>query len=210
MRRPSTAHGLALALPAALLMLAAACGSSGRDLREPNRNAVAPTRSTAAPTSSTFAPTSLQLVAEGFEPGSSMPAANTCGGKPPALKWSGVPEATAEVAVALVDFDVTDTTKRIHWLVSGIPAPAAGTTDGSLPAGGALPAGAVTLNNGTTGTPTYDGPCQKPGDQPHTLNFMVFALPAASGLTPATPPADAYSQLETSAAGNVAYYTALA
>jgi phosphatidylethanolamine-binding protein (PEBP) family uncharacterized protein len=208
MRRPPAAHRLALTLSATLLLLlVAACGSSGRDLREPNRAAVSPTRSTIAPTSSTFAPTTLQLVAEGFDPGSALPSANACGGTPPTLRWSGVPAGTAEIAVALVDFDVNDEAARVHWLVSGLPAPAAGSDDGSLPAGAALPAGAVTLNNGK-GAPAYDGPC--PADRTHTLNFMVFGLMAASGLTPAVPPADAFRQLEASAQGSVAYYTATA
>jgi phosphatidylethanolamine-binding protein (PEBP) family uncharacterized protein len=209
MRRPSAAPLVASVLSAALLtLLAAACGSSGRELREPNRQAVAPTRSTAASTSSTFAPTTMSLEATGFDPGGKVPATNLCtSGTPPELRWRGVPPGTAEVAVGLVDFDETDQSKRVHWLVTGLPAPPAGTSEGSLPAGGALPAGATTLLNGK-GTNAYDAPC--PTGKPHTLNFMVFALPAASGMTAATPASDAFQQLEDAAQGNVAYYTGLA
>jgi phosphatidylethanolamine-binding protein (PEBP) family uncharacterized protein len=206
MRRSFAARQLVSVLSAALMMLvAAACGSSGRDLREPNRNAVSPTRSTAAVTSSTFPPTSLQLVAGGFEPGAAIPAPNACGGTPPGLTWTGVPADTMELAVGLVDFDETDMTKRVHWLVAGLPAPAAGTSEGTLPAGAALPPGAVTLNNGK-GTATYDGPCPTAGT-PHTLNYMVFALPAASGLAAGAAPAESFTMLEGLAQGNIAYYT---
>jgi phosphatidylethanolamine-binding protein (PEBP) family uncharacterized protein len=202
MRRSPTAHRppavVALVVP---LVLAAACGTSGRAMREPNREAVAPTRSTAAATSSTFAPTSLQLVAEGFEPGAAMPAANGCQGRAPAVRWSGVPEGTVEVAVAFADFDESDTAKRVHWLVAGLPAPAGG-TEGTLAEGGAAPAGAVTVA-------PYTGPCL-PAGQTHTYNFMVFALPAPSGVTAATPAADAYRQLEEAAKGDIAYYTGIA
>jgi phosphatidylethanolamine-binding protein (PEBP) family uncharacterized protein len=187
-----------------MALVAAACGSSGRFLREPNRNAVAPTRSTAAPTSSTYPPTTLQLVAGGFDPGGPIPAAHACGGTPPGLTWTGVPAGTVEIAVALVDFDEIDESKRVNWLVSGLPAPTGDATEGTLPAGAPLPAGAVTLNNGK-GTATYDGPC--PADRPHTLNYMVFALPAASGLAAGAPPGESFRKLEELAQGNVAYYT---
>jgi phosphatidylethanolamine-binding protein (PEBP) family uncharacterized protein len=192
----------ALVVTAGLVVLATACGTSGRALREPNRDAVFPTRSTAAATTSTFPPTSLQLVAEGFEPGAALPSANGCGGHPPTLRWSGVPEGTVELALALVDFDQTDEARRIHWLVAGIPA--AGTA-GSLAEGAAAPTGAVGLANGQ-GSSGYAGPCVASG-QTHTYNFMVFALPSASGLTADTPPAEAFRKLEAAAQGDIAYYT---
>jgi phosphatidylethanolamine-binding protein (PEBP) family uncharacterized protein len=194
-----------LASTVAVVALAVACGTSGRELREPNRDAVAPTRSTSAPTSSTFPPTTLQLVAEGFEPGSAIPQPNSCGGQAPGLRWSGVPTGTVELAVGLVDFDEEDAAKRIHWLVAGIPP---GGREGTLPPGGATPPGAVTLANGQDGRPAYAAPCIS-GSR-HTFNFVVFALSAPSGLTAESPVADAYSQLESIAQGNIAYYTGTA
>jgi phosphatidylethanolamine-binding protein (PEBP) family uncharacterized protein len=191
---------LPLALVSAVLL--AGCGSSGRALREPDRSAVAPTRSVAASTSSTFAPTSLQLTADGFAPGAPIPPANACGGQAPGLHWSGVPQGTAEIAVGLVDFDEADEAKRIHWLVAGLPSSG---TEGSLPPGGALPPTAVALTNGQ-GTPGYSGPCPAPG-KTHTNNFVVFALPQASGLTAAVPGGEAYKQLEAAASGDIAFYT---
>lgn len=201
-RSPALCRRISL-LVVAVLATAAACGTSGRALREPDRAAVAPTRSTAASTSSTYPPTSMSLVADGFEPGAEIPAANGCGGQPPTLRWKGIPAGTAELALALVDYDEGDQLKRIHWLVAGLPVTGA---EGEL-AGGTLPPGAVTLANGQ-GQPGYPGPCVAAG-QKHTFNYLIFSLPTPSGLTADSPPAEAYEQLEAAAKGEIAAYTGL-
>jgi phosphatidylethanolamine-binding protein (PEBP) family uncharacterized protein len=200
-RSPTRCRRISLLLVAAVLATVAACGTSGRALREPDRNAVAPTRSTAAPTSSTYPPTAMSLVAEGFDAGSELPKDFACGGRPPTLQWKGIPSGTAELAFALVDYDETDELKRIHWLVAGVPVTG---TEGAL-VGGALPAGAVTLGNGQ-GKPGYPGPCLAPG-QKHTFNYLVFSLPAPSGLSADSPPRESYEQLENAARGEVAAWT---
>jgi phosphatidylethanolamine-binding protein (PEBP) family uncharacterized protein len=201
-RSPTLCRRISLLL-AAVAVAVTACGTSGRALREPDRNAVAPTRSVAASTSSTYPPTSMSLVADGFEPGAEIPAANACGGRPPTLRWRGLPTGTAELALALVDYDESDELKRISWLVAGLPA----TGTGDELAGGVLPPGAVTLANGQ-GKPGYAGPCLPPG-QKHTFNFLIFSLPTPSGLTADSPPAEAYRQLEAAAKGEIAAYTGL-
>jgi phosphatidylethanolamine-binding protein (PEBP) family uncharacterized protein len=202
MRLPARPHR-ALITAAALTTLAAGgagCGTSGRELREPNRDAVYPTRSTAAPQTSTQAPTTAQLVSDDFPPGSAIPAAHGCGATPPSLRWFGVPEGTAEVALGLVDFDEPDATRKVRWLMSGLPG-----GNGSLAAGADLPAGAQALTNGD-GQVGYAGPCP-PSGKTHTYNFMVFALKERSQVTPATPAAEALSALEANAANDIAYYT---
>jgi phosphatidylethanolamine-binding protein (PEBP) family uncharacterized protein len=171
-------------------------------MREPDRGAVAPTRSTAAATSSTYAPTqSMSLVADGMEPGGELPKEFACGGRPPTLRWNGIPAGTAELALALVDYDEADELKRIHWLVAGIPV----TGTGDALVDGQLPAGAVTLANGQ-GKPGYPGPCVAPG-QKRSFNYLVFSLPTPSGLTADSPPADSYTKLEESAKGEVAAWS---
>jgi phosphatidylethanolamine-binding protein (PEBP) family uncharacterized protein len=199
MRLPARPHR-ALLTAAALTALAAGCGTSGRELREPNREAVYPTRSTAAPQASTQAPTPVQLVSDDFAPGSAIPPAHGCGATPPSLRWFGLPQDTAEVALGLVDFDESDATKKVRWLVSGLPG-----GNGSLAAGASLPAGAQTLTNGD-GQVGYAGPCP-PSGKTRTYNYMVFALKVASQVTPATPPAEALAALEANAANDIAYYT---
>jgi phosphatidylethanolamine-binding protein (PEBP) family uncharacterized protein len=193
------------ALPAAAVLaaLVVGCGSSGRDLRAPNRDAVYPTRSTAAPQASTQAPTPAQLVSDDFAPGATIPADHGCGATPPGLRWSGIPNGTAEVALGLVDFDENDSTKKVRWLVRGLAG-----DNGVLPAGAPLPAGGQTLLNGD-GQVAYAGPCP-PSGKTHTYNFMVFALKEPSEVTPATPAAEALASLQANAGNDIAYYTGLA
>ncbi|WP_267225871.1 YbhB/YbcL family Raf kinase inhibitor-like protein [Dyella silvae] len=88
----------------------------------------------------------------------------------PAVHWQNAPAGTRGFALTVFDPDAPTGKGWWHWAVINLPA---STT--SLPAGAALPTGAVTLRNdyGDTG---WGGPCPPPGDPPHHYVFTLFAL----------------------------------
>lgn len=115
---------------------------------------------------------SLTVASSAFRNNELIPPEYTCDGpeRPPPLSWSGVPGATKTVAI-LVDDPDAPSGMFTHWLVSGIPP-----TTTSLPAGGALPPGAVAGRN-SKGLTGYAGPC--PASGRHRYHFRVFALDTA-------------------------------
>lgn len=115
---------------------------------------------------------SLTVASSAFRHNELIPPEYTCDGteRPPPLSWSGVPSATKSVAILVDDPDAPNG-MFTHWLVSGIPP-----TTTSLPAGGALPPGAVAAHN-SKGLTGYAGPC--PASGRHLYHFRVFALDTA-------------------------------
>lgn len=183
MRRPTLA---ALAAVCCLALVTAACGSSGRDLRTPESNAVSPTRSTAA-TASTTTTTEISqfsLLTTAFPAGGEIPAEYSCAGPSPALAWQGVPPGTTELALAVTDPDASG---FVHWLVTGISATSASIAKGQVPPGS-------TQFNNSAGKLGWLGPCPPPGPA-HTYSFTLYALSAPADITPDTPPKDAVAQL---------------
>jgi len=216
--RPTLAAVAALAVAVALLV--SACGSSGRELREPERDVTSPTRSvpttvasislpplppgtgSAVSTVATFPPVApgvFDIASSAFPPGGDIPATNTCAGPSPALRWQGIPEGTKELALVVTEAgDGGD----VHWIVTGI-AP----TDAELPEG-AVPGGATQLTNSLSAA-TWSAPCPPPGER-LPLQFVLLALPQAASVPAGTPATDAYRLLTEQADGNVAILTASA
>lgn len=189
---------------AALALVASACGTSGRTLRDPVPGATAPPRkgasTTSAPPALAATPgAGLSIASTAWTPGGAIPRASTCDGQDisPPLTISGAPEGTVELVLVVTDQDAAG---FLHWVVSGI-APGAP----SFPQGG-LPTGAVEAPN-SSGTTAWFGPCPPVGST-HTYDFTVYALTAASGLGPSSSAAelDAALTLATSTAAMTGTY----
>lgn len=127
--------------------------------------------------SSTVADMALQspaIVAANGEPGR-LASTFTCDGKDswPALRWSGVPAGTAELALYLMNIQPVEGKLFVDWAVAGL-APGLGGIDA-----GALPKGAITATN-SFGKRGYS--VCPPGTE--TYMFILYALPRRLGPTP--------------------------
>ena len=116
----------------------------------------------------------LTVTSTDFRDGSALPAQFTCdgAGRVPSLRWSGVPEQAAALAVVVDDPDAPRGTFT-HWLVLDLP------PDLDELAEGLLPAGAVEARN-SGGTSGWYPPCPPSGT--HRYRFTVYALGRATGL----------------------------
>lgn len=202
-RRWAGAVGLAALV--GLALVATACGTSGRTLRDPIPGATAPPRKGATTTSAlaaigTTPGAGLSITSTAWPPGDPIPRASTCDGEDvsPPLTISGAPEGTVELVLVVTDQDAAG---FVHWVVGGIPPGAPG-----FPQGG-LPAGAVEAPN-SSGTAAWSGPCP-PAGTTHTYDFTVYALSGPSGLGPTSSSADLDTALSlaTSTAAMTGTYT---
>ena len=91
------------------------------------------------------------------------------GNAAPTLIWSNPPEGVESFAVTVYDPDAPTGSGWWHWFAFNIPADAT-----ELPAGAALPEGAVELTN-DYGTVGFGGACPPPGEV-HRYEFTVHAL----------------------------------
>jgi Raf kinase inhibitor-like YbhB/YbcL family protein len=173
-RRPTVPFPARLLRSAAVVvvatLVAAACGSSGRALRDPQPGATAPPRKE-APAGTTTTPDrptegAFGLASDAWTPGGAIPEQFTCDGAntSPPFAVFGPPAGTVELAVIVTDEDAP----FVHWVVAGV-APSAASFDA-----GEVPPGAVQANN-TAGAAQYTGPCPPAGEQ-HTYAFSVYAL----------------------------------
>jgi phosphatidylethanolamine-binding protein (PEBP) family uncharacterized protein len=216
-RPPPAARAATAAVTLCLVLVLAACGSSGREMREPERDVTSPTRSvptTVAPlslpslplgtgvTESTFPPAPpgvFDISSSAFAAGGDLPATYTCAGPSPALRWQAVPEGTAELALVVTEQgDGGD----VYWMVTGI------STTGEGVAEGEVPVGAVQLPN-SLGEAAWAAPCPPPGES-LTFNVALLALPQPAAVPAGTPATDAYRLLTEQAAGDVAILTGTA
>ena len=120
----------------------------------------------------------------------------TCDGSnaAPSISWSGIPDGTAEIAVALVDeSNLSAGRPFIHWVMAGI--------DPALDRLGEdeIPPGAIQGLN-FFGDVAYTGPCPDPGT---TGNFVltVFAAGQQLELADGTPAAEMLDVISTVAIG---------
>jgi Raf kinase inhibitor-like YbhB/YbcL family protein len=123
----------------------------------------------------------IELSSPAFEPGGSIPTKHTGEGQnvSPALRWSGLPEGTKEIALICDDPDAPRTEPWVHWVVYKIPAERTG-----LPEGGAQEALEGKNDFGTQG---YGGPMPPRSHGVHHYRFKIYALDAeleaVAGLT---------------------------
>jgi hypothetical protein len=114
-------------------------------------------------------PARITVSSAAFADGAAIPERFTCAGEnvSPPLRWSGVPEGTAGVALVVDDPDAPRGT-FVHWVVVGLDPATEGLDEG------AVPAGARQLPN-SAGDAAWTGPCP-PGGAAHHYRFTVYAL----------------------------------
>ena len=119
----------------------------------------------------------MALTSGAFQEGALIPRRYTCDGEniSPPLRWTGVPQGAAELAIVVEDPDAPGET-FVHWVVYGIPAGAAAVAEGEIPAGAAE----GTNGFGRTG---WGGPCPPKGDRAHRYVFRLDALSKPLGLS---------------------------
>jgi Raf kinase inhibitor-like YbhB/YbcL family protein len=126
--------------------------------------------------SSIRAQSKMEIRAEAFASGASIPEKYTCSGEnlSPALTMSGVPPA-AKALVLIVDDPDAPSGRFFHWVVYNLP-PSATHIEAGIKQSTTMPGGGVQGRN-DFGRIGYGGPCPPPGS-PHHYRFRVFALNA--------------------------------
>lgn len=173
-------------LPVLLLVLlvvgtAAACGTTGRTLSDPEPGATAPPRSSS--TSSSSSPTTKDAIAafalttDAWSPGGALPRRLTCDGEgvSPPLTIGGVPEGAVELAL-VVTGDATTT----EWVVAGIDPATTAFAEGQVPAGAVVAAD----DDGQVG---WTGACPDQGQGSVLYELALYALTSPSGVTEGMP-----------------------
>jgi Raf kinase inhibitor-like YbhB/YbcL family protein len=124
------------------------------------------------------APMTITLTSADFDDGGRIPTRLTCDGadESPVLRWEGLPEGSAEVALLVDDPDAPGGT-FVHWVLWGI-----GAAVNELPAG-QLPVGAHEGRN-DFGRRGWNGPCPPRGRGEHRYVFTLFAVSEPIGLSP--------------------------
>ncbi|MFK4731526.1 YbhB/YbcL family Raf kinase inhibitor-like protein [Agromyces mediolanus] len=127
---------------------------------------------------------SFALTSADLEPGQPLAEAQRGAGRgggdvSPQLNWSGFPAETKSFAVTCFDADAPTGSGWWHWAVANIPASvtslAAGAGAPDALATGALPAGALVLQNENR-EPRYRGSGPPAGSGVHRYYFAVHAL----------------------------------
>jgi len=90
----------------------------------------------------------------------------------PPLGWSGVPAATAELAVLMEDPDAPLPRPFVHMIAYRIAPDKSGLAEGAL----AREATGVAFGRSTAGAQGYLGPRPVPGHGPHRYIFQILAL----------------------------------
>lgn len=180
---------ITLAAPLLTALVLTACNDDGRTL------APAPTVPVSQATTTT-APGAVQLTlsSAAFDDGGFLDPAFTCDGVDvsPPLEVTGVPAGTVELALVMVD---TTVDRRVHWVLSGIPASVTKIESGLIPP-------EARSARGDGGVEGWEGPCPPRGDQPHAYEFVVHALAEPSGLAPGVDGRRAVELLEQASVGS--------
>jgi hypothetical protein len=109
----------------------------------------------------------------------------TCDGSDaaPAVTWSGVPDGTVELAIAVVDeSDVSSGRPFIHWVLAGLDPASGGVAENELPVGSVQG-----LN--FFGEVGYTGPCPDPAFT-GTYSLTLYALEQQLEIGDGTPAAE--------------------
>jgi Raf kinase inhibitor-like YbhB/YbcL family protein len=114
-------------------------------------------------------PERITVSSAAFADGAAIPPRFTCKGEnvSPPVRWSGVPEGTAGIALVVDDPDAPRGT-FVHWVLTGLDPASDGLAEG------AVPAGARQLPN-SDGKAAWTGPCP-PAGPAHHYRFTVYAL----------------------------------
>jgi Raf kinase inhibitor-like YbhB/YbcL family protein len=160
----------------AAALTVAACGTDGRELREPAASSPDGAGETDQPEAGSEPEATrgeFVFSTPAFPSGGAIPVAHTCDGDDlsPELSWEGVPVGAAELAVVVSDPEANFFT---HWVITGLPANSTGIEAGEVPAG------AVEARN-DVGTVGWTGPCPPAN---HTYLFSLHVLPEPLGMVP--------------------------
>lgn len=122
--------------------------------------------------------TSVQVRSRAFGDHERIPRdyAHELGDVSPPLRWSQIPEGTAELALVCEDPDAPGGA-FLHWALAGIPTSASG-----MEAGKPLQEAVPGVND--FGAEGYGGPHPPPDDRPHRYVFRVYALREPLDLAP--------------------------
>ena len=126
-----------------------------------------------------------------FVDGSTIELRYTCDGSnaAPPISWTGIPEGTQEIAIALVDeTDITNGRPFINWVMTGIDPETAGIDENEVPPG------AVQALN-FFGDVGYTGPCPDPAFS-SDFTLSVFAIEQQLEFVDGTPAAQMLDLLE--------------
>ena len=124
-------------------------------------------------------PLSIQVSSPAFEDGGPIPVRFTADGEGlfPPLRWEGLPEGTASLALMCEDADIPFVRPLVHVIVHGIPPGLGGLRAGQVPfrLAGRAPAGFQCGRN-SVARPGWMAPSPPPGHGPHRYAFQLFAL----------------------------------
>lgn len=181
-----------------VMVVASACGTSGRNMTAPAPGATAPPRRPDPTTTTVVGQNTVitsdlfTLTSAAFAPGGEIPVEYTCDdvGNAPPFSWANVPPGTAELALVITDPDAGG---YVHWFITKIDP----TTAGLGPR--VAPQGAVEVKN-SGGTTAY-APICPPAGATHQYEFTLYALDKPTGLTAQADANAAITTLATSAIG---------
>ncbi len=119
----------------------------------------------------------LTVASDAFVDGGAIPLRYTCDGDDRSipLKWGGLPDATASLAIVMDDPDAPGG-RFTHWLAANLPAASGGIASGAAGEPVESAGGIEGVND--FGDVGYGGPCPPRGDDPHTYEIRVYALDA--------------------------------
>lgn len=123
---------------------------------------------------------SMTVRSAAFEDGEAIPPEHGCDGAAtsPPLSWSGAPEGTAEIALAVEHVNVPFKGRVIHWLAYGMP-PTRTTLDEGTPVGDEIEGGGLQGLN-EHGENGWIPPCPPLGEGRYV--FFMYALNEETGL----------------------------
>jgi Raf kinase inhibitor-like YbhB/YbcL family protein len=179
------------------LLLAAACSSDGRSLREPGTGGATPRPVPETTTTiDVFAgvkPGDFVLRSPAARDGDLLPVRHARGGSniAPEVRWQGVPAEAVELALVMVDINANN---FVHWVVTGIDPATPGLFEALVP-----PGAVQALND--FGELGWGGPAPPIGEDAHSYVFKLFALGEPSGMQSGELGSAAIPMLEAKAIG---------
>lgn len=121
------------------------------------------------------APNTIRLTSTEFADGEVLAQRYTCDGTNanPPLRWSDVPDGTAELVLVVEDLDAD---RFVHWMVAGLaPHEPGALEEDSLPEG-------ATVGLNDFGDANYKGPCPPHDGAAHHYSFTLIASGLSLGL----------------------------
>ena len=150
-----------------------------------------------APTTLPKAAAKVRLSSRAFADGATIPKRFTCDGtgESPPLRWTGVPQQAASIALVVSDPDAPGG-RFVHWTLYDLPPQVM-----SLPTGAPVLAGARQGRN-SFGKVGWGAPCPPKSDPPHHYDFDVYWLDRPVDIEPGAKPEDVLAAIDGAAGGH--------